>query len=1685
MNVSGMICFTLVVSLLLAQTEGRAFNNAQSREKRQTSSCDGGTRYDTFGPISTNTEGQYSNNENCCWDFAPDIGGTTFNITFNFDTFELESSSTCRYDALTFYTVDGPEKECGLKTNFTRTFTVTESPFQVCFTSDSSVTGQGVSGSYSIAAGSRGSTTPSYFTTDYPDYYYNYYQDYLTTPYPYYVSTDYPNYVSTDYPYYYPTDYPQYPTTSYPYYYNYNQYPDYVTTPYPYYGPIDYPYNYQYPDYVSTPYPYFFPIDYPQYPTTSYPYYYNYNQYPDYVTTPYPYFFPIDYPYNYQYPDYLSTPYPYYPATIGVVPIPEDVPGCDTISVNTDGNTTYYGNHGSISINDDGSYGNSEDACFSLHPSFSGSGIITFVFNVFDIEEATDCIFDYIEFDDGNTRLRECGSVDMGTQREFEFHDGRFNVCFHSDGSVTGRGFQATYTMNPVQEVDSDVTTSFPVYIFNSTISPNFTLPVDPIFNSTMSPNSTQATTLPVNTTVNATDDADGDCNLDIDDLEGTYTLPTDSEGQYENNQHCDITIRSPLTPHITTVNFTRFDLEDDTGCDYDSLTITSDEGTENLCGTEESFTRQYTGQSVDMTFTSDGSVVRSGFSFDYVTEIVYCNATINAPSGTFESLPGGYENNMYCTYTINTPGPGELVFSFPLFDVESSSSCRYDAVDMEGDKLCGTNVDDKTYSTDGHFQIVFTSDGSVTRDGFRINFNFTQTDVPTSPLPTLPATTIPPTTEPETCNQVLTSDNGALTSPGNGSYANNENCVTVITGPNTPYTLVVSFTTFDLESSSNCGYDYLEVDTGLSSSLKGCGSTWRNRTVEYTSNGGNATVTFSSDSSQTGLGYSATYTIQPSGVPSLNNGECAYINTNISEGAIQSLPGTGSNYPNNMDCSYVFTRNTPFYLNINFTALDTESSSNCRYDYVQVGDDKYCGSDLPNATRVSVQGGSAIIRFRSDITVTGRGFVALFSIEENCNVDSDDLEGTYTLPTDSEGQYENNQHCDITIRSPPTPHITTVNFTRFDIEDDAGCDYDSVSVTSGGTTEKLCGAKESFIRQYNGPTVDMTFTSDASVVGSGFSFNYVTELVYCNATINGTSGTFESQPGGYDRNMYCTYTINTPGPGELDFIFPLFDVERGTSCPYDAVEMGGDRLCGTNVEDKTYSTDGHFQIVFTSDGSVTRDGFRINFNFTQTDVPTSPLPTLPVTTEQTIPPITTSPTEPETCNQVLTSDNGTLTSPGNGSYANNENCVTVITGPNTPYTLVVNFTTFDLESSSNCRYDYLEVDTGLSSSQKGCGSSWRNRTVEYKSNGGNATVTFSSDSSQTGLGYNATYTIQPSGLPSLINGECAYINTNISEGAIQSLPGTGSNYPNNMDCSYVFTRNTPFYLNINFTALDTESSSNCRYDYVQVGEDKYCGSDLPNATRVSVQGGSAIIRFRSDSSVTGRGFVALFSIEEHCNFDSDDLEGTYTLPTDSDGQYENNQHCNITIRSPSTPHITTVNFTRFDIEDDAGCDYDKLNITSNEGSENLCGAKEPFTRQYTDPTINMTFTSDGSVVRSGFSFNYVTELVYCNATLNATSGTFESQPGGYENNMNCTYNITTPGPGELVFSFPLFDVERGTRCRYDAVEMGGDKLCGTNVEDKTYSTDGHFQFTFTSDGSVNGDGFKIDFVFLPEEIQN
>ncbi|XP_066438562.1 hatching enzyme 1.2-like [Eleutherodactylus coqui] len=64
-------------------------------------------------------------------------------------------------------------------------------------------------------------------------------------------------------------------------------------------------------------------------------------------------------------------------------------------------------------------------------------------------------------------------------------------------------------------------------------------------------------------------------------------------------------------------------------------------------------------------------------------------------------------------------------------------------------------------------------------------------------------------------------------------------------------------------------------------------------------------------------------------------------------------------------------------------------------------------------------------------------------------------------------------------------------------------------------------------------------------------------------------------------------------------------------------------------------------------------------------------------------------------CGGTYTTDNGTITSPGYPSpYPNLSDCITTIWAPE-GYQIVLNFTTFEMEYSSTCLYDYLSIHDG------------------------------------------------------------------------------------------------------------------------------------------------------------------------------------------------------------------------------------------------------------------------------------------------------------------------------------------------------------------------------------------------------
>ncbi|XP_071498643.1 extracellular serine proteinase-like [Diadema antillarum] len=230
-------------------------------------------------------------------------------------------------------------------------------------------------------------------------------------------------------------------------------------------------------------------------------------------------------------------------------------------------------------------------------------------------------------------------------------------------------------------------------------------------------------------------------CGGYFNESSGSFTSPN-YPNNYENSLTCDYLVVTGDGKAVT-VTFDDFNLESSSSCSYDSLTIydgasSSDNLLGEWCGTNSPGIVTGYSQSMLIRFKTDSSLTYSGFSASYVTgeagtppETVECGHVFTEATGQFTSpnYPGNYDNNEDCSFTIQAEAGETVTLSFSVFNVESHSSCGYDAVQVsDGDKnvlqkLCGSEIPDPIMSTNNGMLVDFTTDGSITYTGFVASF--------------------------------------------------------------------------------------------------------------------------------------------------------------------------------------------------------------------------------------------------------------------------------------------------------------------------------------------------------------------------------------------------------------------------------------------------------------------------------------------------------------------------------------------------------------------------------------------------------------------------------------------------------------------------------------------------------------------------------------------------------------------------------------------------------------------------------------------------------------------------------------------------------------------------------------------------------------------------------------------------
>ncbi|KAH8034263.1 hypothetical protein HPB51_022089 [Rhipicephalus microplus] len=327
--------------------------------------------------------------------------------------------------------------------------------------------------------------------------------------------------------------------------------------------------------------------------------------------------------------------------------------------------------------------------------------------------------------------------------------------------------------------------------------------------------------------------------------------------------------------------------------------------------------------------------------------------------------FPEPYATNQKCWYYIRraTDSVCGLELTFQHFELEQSDGCVYDYLDVDGQKLCGSITPGAVrvfmFNRD-QLLMHFSSDSQNNKRGFHIKARQITTCYPGSVLPPPPLC--------DMCTDRLSDD---ITSYGfPTAYRGNMLCRVTISRPSDAFCAVeMHFREFDVEKSSRCDRDFLQIDRDryCGTMLKG----QRKRMVYDTE--GNAVMVFKTDESVSGKGFHVRFHQVPCGAAHRDPVDtAATTTTTVASGSehtyyarppkevlrcvqrfdrqrefyVQS-PNYPSHYLDNQDCRYVITKagEDVCHLELVFASFDIESSPGCQYDYLEFGGQRHCGS--------------------------------------------------------------------------------------------------------------------------------------------------------------------------------------------------------------------------------------------------------------------------------------------------------------------------------------------------------------------------------------------------------------------------------------------------------------------------------------------------------------------------------------------------------------------------------------------------------------------------------------------------------------------------------------------------------------------------------------------------------------------
>uniref|UniRef100_A0A0P6JSL8 Putative fibrillin n=1 Tax=Aedes aegypti TaxID=7159 RepID=A0A0P6JSL8_AEDAE len=1103
---------------------------------------------------------------------------------------------------------------------------------------------------------------------------------------------------------------------------------------------------------------------------------------------------------------------------------------------------------------------------------------------------------------------------------------------------------------------------------------------------------------------------------------EGEISSPRRYEdNKYPNNLICEYLINLPEGSRIN-VQFNRFQLESSETCKFDYVEMfdgrtVDDPSLGKYCGERSPLPFRTSSNNLLIKFHTDWSHSQGGFSLNYK---LLCGGVYTDPSVEITSpgYPKTYGLNQRCDYVIQAPLGKAIMLDFQDFDVEGNSypNCDLDFVEIYDGieatntsfigRYCSAKIPPTAISSLNAMLMRFVSDASIGGKGFRANFTFINV----------------------TCGGVITSEDVTIRPPtlaDQESYIPDAECRWVIVAPKT-HAIQLTWNSFELEKSSNCVYDYVEIydNSSVSKPLVGryCGMT---KPPALTSSGNIVTIIFKSDSSSSKDGFSLSFLFRD--VSKLCDG-----NFFTSTGVIKS-PNYPQDYPANKICEWVITVPIGQQIELNVKNFTMEKHTACRFDGLEIRNGgtssapligKFCGTDDFNGT-ISFSN-RMYLKFYSDASRNYGGFyIEWDGTSTGCGGVLTSPRGSIISPNYPES-YGNNAQCGwrITVSAGSAIHIV---FIDIDMESVPNCRYDHLEVfdgrdVAGKSLGKFCTVDTDPIQlntEDNHAFIKMR--SDDTNQGRGFHLKY---NILCKRNITGFGGVIESPnfPEKYPGGSECLWTISVPLGNKIDIEFSHFELENGMIFNSDKTHNVPKKYCN-HMPAKMTSKGSTVQIGFKSDTSGESFGFRLEWQLNG-------------------------------CGGALTRPFGSFNTPNYpNEYPINTHCLwTISVSPGSVIELTVS--NFNMESSSNCRYDGLSISNSEDFSQvisTFCHT--QKEPVKLTSAGHKLYVKFFSDQTYTYKGFTAYY--------KTVAAKCGGLLT-AHQGFLYS-PNYPKNYPGNQSCEWIIQTEPAYTLQFNLEDIGIVKSPNCTQDYLQVYDGmardekkllmKVCDSET-NVTSVVSLSNKLLVTFTSDAAFEAKGFRANYSINcgGRLNVTQNgiiSLENTFRIKS---------ENCTwILVADQPMRHITLQVMHMNIVEVEGAC---LANLTVHDGEDIYapirytgCGSKTPSAIVSNGYALTVHITSEDFNLYNLLGMQFVAT---CGGELTSFSGEFASPqyPNMYPMNVECIWTVKASPGNTVQLYFRSLDLLLSEDCNVDYLEIreasGSGKLigdfCGQNL---------------------------------------